>query len=79
MSGCAISDVGMCMVMGNLSRLQDAKLVDLARVSANGFELALRACCASLKKVKFSASLRRLLSSEIVETLEAKGCKIRWD
>ncbi|KAL0384787.1 UNVERIFIED_CONTAM: hypothetical protein Sradi_2873000 [Sesamum radiatum] len=40
-SGCAISDVGLCMVMGNLTRLQDAKLVNLMNVSASGFELAL--------------------------------------
>lgn len=79
MSGCAISDVGLCMLMGNLTRLQDAKLLDLARVSADGVEVALRACCAYLKKVKLSASLRRLLSPQIVQTLEANGCKIRWD
>ncbi|XP_047977514.1 F-box/LRR-repeat protein 3-like [Salvia hispanica] len=78
-SGCVISDVGLCMVMGNLTRLQDAKLLDLARVSADGVEVALRACCACLKKVKLSASLRRLLSPQIVQTLEANGCKIRWD
>lgn len=78
-SGTAISDVGLCMVMGNLTRLQDAKLVSLANVSVNGFELGLRACCTRLKKVKLRASLRRLISAEIIETLEAKGCKIRWD
>ncbi|KAL1546207.1 F-box/LRR-repeat protein 3-like [Salvia divinorum] len=78
-SGCAISDVGLCMMMGNLTRLQDAKLVDLARVSADGVEVALRACCACLKKVKLGESLRRLLSPQILQTLEANGCKIRWD
>ncbi|PIN21559.1 hypothetical protein CDL12_05741 [Handroanthus impetiginosus] len=78
-SGCAISDVGLCMVMGNLTRLQDAKLVDLTNVSVNGLELALRASCARLKKVKLLASLRRLLSTEIIVTLETRGCKIRWD
>ncbi|KAH6772529.1 F-box family protein [Perilla frutescens var. hirtella] len=78
-SGTTISDVGLCMVMGNLTRLQDAKLVNLANVSVNGFELGLRASCARLKKVKLRASLRRLLSAEIIQTLEAKGCKIRWD
>ncbi|XP_057792263.1 F-box/LRR-repeat protein 3 [Salvia miltiorrhiza] len=77
--GCAISDVGLCMVMGNLTRLQDAKLLDLVHVSAHGFELALRAGCTCLKKVKLRAFLRRLLSSEIIQTLGAKGCKIRWD
>lgn len=79
LSGTAISDVGLCMVMGNLSRVQDAKLVGLANVSVNGFELALRASCARLKKVKLRASLRPLLSAQIIQTLEAKGCKIRWE
>lgn len=67
------------MVMGNLTRLQDAKLVNLANVSVNGYELALRACCERLKKVKLLASLRRLVSAEIIETLESKGCRVRWD
>lgn len=67
------------MVMGNLTRLQDVKLVNLMNVSINGLELALRACCARLKKVKLLASLRFLLSQEIVEMLGARGCRIRWD
>ncbi|KAL2514934.1 F-box family protein [Forsythia ovata] len=79
LSGCQISDVSLCMLMGNLTRLQDAKLVDLINVTANGFELALRACCVRLKKLKLLASLRRQLSRETVETLKARGCKIRWD
>ncbi|KAL3538208.1 hypothetical protein ACH5RR_001574 [Cinchona calisaya] len=79
LSNCAISDVGLCMVMGNLTRLQDAKLVNLINVSINGFELALRASCVRLKKVKLLASLRFLLSHEIVEMLGTRGCRIRWD
>ncbi|KAL7120070.1 hypothetical protein ACP275_02G100300 [Erythranthe tilingii] len=77
--GTGISDVGLCMVMGNLSRLQDAKLVKLDNVSVNGFELALRASCARLKKVKLLASLRPLLSSQIIHTLQINGCRVRWD
>ncbi|KAL8545519.1 hypothetical protein ACS0TY_005609 [Phlomoides rotata] len=80
LSGCAISDVGLCMVMGNLTRLQDAKLLNLSNVSVNGYELALRASCTRLKKVKLlSATLKHLLSTEIITTLEARGCMIRWD
>lgn len=79
LSGCQISDVSLCMLMGNLTCLQDVKLVNLNNVTANGFELALRACSARLKKLKLLAPLRRLLSREIVETLKARGCKIRWD
>lgn len=79
LSYCEVSDVGLCMMMGNLTRLQDAKLVNLPKVSARGYELALRASCARLKKVKLLASVRPLLSAEILETLGASGCRIRWD
>lgn len=79
LSHCGISDVGLCMLVGNLSRLQDAKLVNLTNVSIQGFELALRACCVRLKKVKMLASLGFLLSPEILDTLRARGCRIRWD
>ncbi|CAI0551599.1 unnamed protein product [Linum tenue] len=67
------------MVMGNLTRLQEAKLVHLANITVEGFELALRACCVRIKKVKMVSELRLLLSSEILEILHAKGCIIRWD
>ncbi|KAL4636852.1 hypothetical protein ACB092_03G037600 [Castanea dentata] len=79
MSYCAVSDVGLCMVLGNLTRLQDVKLVHLMNVTVKGFELALRACCVRIKKVKLIGSLRFLLSTEILETLHARGCKIRWE
>ncbi|GMH13138.1 hypothetical protein Nepgr_014979 [Nepenthes gracilis] len=51
LSYCAISDLALCLVMSNLTCLQDAKLVHLINVSVGGFELALRACCGRLKKV----------------------------
>ncbi|KAM7278494.1 hypothetical protein ACFE04_005628 [Oxalis oulophora] len=79
LSYCAISDMALCMVMGNLPRLQDAKLVNLCYVSVDGFELALRACCARMKKVKLDSRLMMLISTEILESLDARGCHIRWD
>ncbi|GAV84087.1 LOW QUALITY PROTEIN: LRR_6 domain-containing protein [Cephalotus follicularis] len=79
LSYCAISEMALCMVMGNLKCLQDAKLVHLANVTVDGFELALRVCCVRIKKVKLQAPLSFLLSSEVLETLHARGCKIRWD
>jgi len=79
LSHCRISDVGLCMLMGNLTRLQDAKLVNLTNVSVQGYELALRACCVRLKKVKLLASLGFLLSPEILNALRARGCRVRWD
>ncbi|XP_061371972.1 F-box/LRR-repeat protein 3 [Gastrolobium bilobum] len=78
-SNCIVSDAVLCMLMGNLKRLQDAKLVRLAKVTVKGLELALRACCGRIKKVKLQRSLRFLLPSEILETIHARGCKIRWD
>ncbi|KAJ4719392.1 F-box/LRR-repeat 3-like protein [Melia azedarach] len=79
LSYCALSDMALCMVMGNLTRLQDAKLVHLTNCTREGFELALRTCCIRIKKVKLLAHLRFFLSSEILEALHAAGCKIRWD
>ncbi|KAK6915626.1 Leucine-rich repeat [Dillenia turbinata] len=77
-SHCGISDVGLCMVLGNLTCLQDAKLLHLTKVSVEGFELALRACYMRLKKVKLLSSLRSLLSAEILKMLQGRGCKIKW-
>ncbi|KAI4301744.1 hypothetical protein L6164_034991 [Bauhinia variegata] len=79
MSYCTLSDVVLCLLMGNLKRLQDAKLVHLAGVTVKGLELALRTCCGRIKKVKLQASLRFSLSPEILDTLHGQGCKIRWD
>lgn len=79
LSCCGITDVGLCMLMGNLTRLQDAKLVNLPNVSMNGLELALRVSCIRLKKVKMLTSVEFHLSPEILKTLQARGCKIRWE
>ncbi|XP_044500507.1 F-box/LRR-repeat protein 3 isoform X2 [Mangifera indica] len=76
---CALSNVALCMVMGNLTRLQDAKLVHLNYCTREGFELALWSCCGRMKKVKLIAALRFMLSSELLEALHTTGCKIRWD
>uniref|UniRef100_A0A7N0VN47 F-box/LRR-repeat protein 15-like leucin rich repeat domain-containing protein n=1 Tax=Kalanchoe fedtschenkoi TaxID=63787 RepID=A0A7N0VN47_KALFE len=78
-SNCSISDTVLCMLMGNLTRLQDIKLVDLSNITVEGLELALKACRARIKKVKFSALFTQLLSVELMETLKARGCKIRGD
>ncbi|XP_047327228.1 F-box/LRR-repeat protein 3-like [Impatiens glandulifera] len=79
LSHCGISDAGLCMVLGNLTRLQDAKLVNLRNVTVQGYELSLRACCARLKKVKLLANLSFQLSHELQDTLRIRGCRIRWD
>ncbi|XP_030474503.2 F-box/LRR-repeat protein 3 [Syzygium oleosum] len=79
LSHCNISNMGLCMVMSNLTRLQEAKLVHLNKVTVEGFELALRTCWVRIKKVKLLAALRFKLSFDVRETLRARGCKIRWD
>ncbi|GAB2218690.1 hypothetical protein Drorol1_Dr00001917 [Drosera rotundifolia] len=79
LSNCTISDMGLCMVMSSLPCLQDAKLVNLTHVSVKGYELALKACCGRLKKVKMLASLKFQISPELLQTLTARGCRIRWD
>ncbi|KAG5244758.1 F-box/LRR-repeat protein [Salix suchowensis] len=79
LSYCAITDMTLCMLMGNMTRLQDVDLVHLTNVTVEGFELVLRACCVRIKKIKLVAALSFLLSSEVQGILHARGCKIRWD
>lgn len=79
LSHCGISDVALWMVMSSLPCLQDAKLVHLPKLSVGGFELALRACCIQLKKVKIHTSLKFSFSREMLQFLWSRGCKIRWD
>ncbi|KAJ6762635.1 hypothetical protein OIU79_023384 [Salix purpurea] len=79
LSYCSITDMALCMLMGNLTRLQDADLVQLTNVTVQGFDLALRACCVRIKKVKLVAALGSLISSEVLGILHARGCRIRWD
>ncbi|KAG9459428.1 hypothetical protein H6P81_003936 [Aristolochia fimbriata] len=78
MSYCPVSDVSLCVMLGNLGCLQDVKMEHVTRVSLEGFELGLRASCDKLKKVKLVASLKNLLSRELILLLQARGCKIRW-
>ncbi|MQM10066.1 hypothetical protein Taro_042955 [Colocasia esculenta] len=77
-SYCPISDVGVRLLLSRLRCLQDAKLVHLPKVSVMGFELALRAACDRLKKLKLLIRWKSLLSRELLQTLQARGCRIRW-
>ncbi|KAI4310938.1 hypothetical protein MLD38_035880 [Melastoma candidum] len=78
-SYCNISDVAICMVMSNLTRIQDAKLVHLNGATLEGLELALQASFVRIKKVKLLSALRFKLSPYILDTLRARGCRMRWD
>ncbi|KAJ4785891.1 F-box/LRR-repeat protein 3 [Rhynchospora pubera] len=77
-SYCTVTGLGLCHILGSLRCLQDVKMVHLSWVSIEGFELALRASCGKLKKVKLLGKLQDVLSSELLQTLQARGCRIRW-
>ncbi|XP_073008897.1 F-box/LRR-repeat protein 3 isoform X2 [Typha latifolia] len=77
-SYCPVTGLGLCNLLGSLRCLQDVKLVHLSWVSIEGFELALRASCGKLKKLKLLSGLRDVLSSELLQMLQTHGCRIRW-
>ncbi|RVW60390.1 putative pectinesterase/pectinesterase inhibitor 22 [Vitis vinifera] len=70
---------GLCMVMGNLTRLQDAKLVHLSNVTVDGFELALRASCIRLKRVPENQSLVWSTIRESFQSLEKKQSRKEYE
>jgi F-box/leucine-rich repeat protein 2/20 len=53
-------------------------MVHLSWVSIEGFEMALRAACGRLKKLKLLGGLRAVLSTELLQMLQACGCRVRW-
>jgi len=53
-------------------------MVHLSWVSIEGFEMALRAACGRLKKLKLLGGLRSVLSTELLQMLQACGCRVRW-
>jgi F-box/leucine-rich repeat protein 2/20 len=53
-------------------------MVHLSWVSIEGFEMALRAACGRLKKLKLLGRLRSVLSTELLQMLQACGCRVRW-
>ena len=54
------------------------KMVHLSWASIEGFEMALRASCGRLKKLKLLGGLRSVLSPELLQMLQASGCRVRW-
>lgn len=77
-SYCQVTGLGLCHLLGSLRCLQDVKMVHLSWVSIEGFEMALRAACGRLKKLKLLGGLRSVLSTELLLTLQACGCRVRW-
>jgi F-box/leucine-rich repeat protein 2/20 len=53
-------------------------MVHLSWVSIEGFEMALRAACGRLKKLKMLCGLKTVLSPELLQMLQTCGCRIRW-
>ncbi|KAF8765889.1 hypothetical protein HU200_008057 [Digitaria exilis] len=77
-SYCQVTGLGLCHLLGSLRSLQDLKMVHLSWVSIEGFEMSLRAACGRLKKLKLLGGLRSVLSPELLQTLQACGCRVRW-
>ncbi|KAL5224659.1 hypothetical protein ABZP36_011298 [Zizania latifolia] len=77
-SYCQVTGLGLCHLLGSLRCLQDVKMVHLSWVSIEGFEIALRAACGRLKKLKMLSGLKSVLSPELLQMLQACGCRIRW-
>ncbi|CAN6381971.1 unnamed protein product [Urochloa humidicola] len=77
-SYCQVTGLGLCHLLGSLRCLQDVKMVHLSWVSIEGFEMALRASCGRLKKLKLLGGLRSVLSPELLQMLQACGCRLRW-
>jgi len=77
-SYCQVTGLGLCHLLGSLRCLQDVKMVHLSWVSIEGFEMALRAACGRLKKLKLLGGLRSVLSTELLQMLQACGCRVRW-
>jgi F-box/leucine-rich repeat protein 2/20 len=77
-SYCQVTGLGLCHLMSSLKCLQDIKMVHLSWVSIEGFEMALRAACGKLKKLKMLSGLKAVLSPELLQLLQVYGCRIRW-
>uniref|UniRef100_A0A804RDE4 F-box/LRR-repeat protein 15-like leucin rich repeat domain-containing protein n=1 Tax=Zea mays TaxID=4577 RepID=A0A804RDE4_MAIZE len=77
-SYCQVTGLGLCHLLSSLRCLQDIKMVHLSWVSIEGFEMALRAACGRLKKLKMLCGLKTVLSPELLQMLQACGCRIRW-
>ncbi|CAL4949656.1 unnamed protein product [Urochloa decumbens] len=77
-SYCQVTGLGLCHLLSSLRCLQDIKMVHLSWVSIEGFEMALRAACGRLKKLKMLTGLKTVLSPELLQMLQVCGCRIRW-
>ncbi|KAL6653739.1 hypothetical protein ACP70R_008663 [Stipagrostis hirtigluma subsp. patula] len=77
-SYCQVTGLGLCHLLSSLRCLQELKMVHVSWVSIEGFEMALRATCGRLKKLKMFGGLRSVISPELIQMLEACGCRVRW-
>jgi F-box and leucine-rich repeat protein 2/20 len=77
-SYCQVTSLGLCRLLSSLGCLEDLKMVHVSWVSIEGFEMALRAAGGRLKKVKMWGGLRSVLSPDLLQTLQACGCRVRW-
>ncbi|XP_062183086.1 F-box/LRR-repeat protein 3-like [Phragmites australis] len=77
-SYCQVTGLGLCHLLSSLRCLQDVKMVHLSWVSIEGFEMALWVACGRLKKLKMLGGLKSVLSPELLQMLQACGCRVRW-
>ncbi|KAF3787392.1 F-box/LRR-repeat protein 3 [Nymphaea thermarum] len=76
LSYCSVGDVGL-LALPSMGCLQNLNLLHMGGVSAQGLEIALLSC-ACLRNVKLNAHFRSLLSPQVLEHMEARGCTFQW-
>ncbi|CAN6467153.1 unnamed protein product [Victoria cruziana] len=76
LSYCSISDAGL-LALPSMGCLQNITMLHTGGVSARGLEIALLSCVC-LRNIKLNVHFRSLLSPEILEHMEARGCTFQW-
>lgn len=76
LSYCSATDEGL-VALAKGRCMQKMRLVHVRNVSAMGFSKLLLAG-ESLKKVKLLVHLKDALPPQLIENVEARGCKLRW-
>uniref|UniRef100_A0A1D1Y7S0 F-box/LRR-repeat protein 3 n=1 Tax=Anthurium amnicola TaxID=1678845 RepID=A0A1D1Y7S0_9ARAE len=76
LSYCSVTDLGL-LALASISCLQNMTILHVRGLTANGLAATLLACV-GLTKVKLHSSFRSLLSQNMIEHIEARGCLFQW-
>ncbi|MQM01789.1 hypothetical protein Taro_034545 [Colocasia esculenta] len=76
LSYCSVTDMGL-LALASISCLQNMTVLHVRGLTANGLAATLLACV-GLTKVKLHSSFRSLLSQNLIEHMEARGCQFQW-